>query len=88
MYYTYVLRSKKDRKNYTGWTIDIDRRLKEHNAGSNLSTKHRGPFEIIYYEACLNGDDARQREKYLKSGMGKRYLTHRLREWATYGASP
>jgi len=43
-------------------------RCRGHNA------RGRGPFELKYYEACLNKEDARQREKYLKSGMGKRYL--------------
>jgi len=36
---------------------------------------------LIYYEACLNEQDARQREKYLKSGMGKRYLKNRLKRF-------
>ena len=87
MYYTYVLRSKKDNKFYTGWTKDLERRLEEHNAGKNFSTKYRTPLEVVYYEACLNEDDAKQREKYLKSGIGKRYLKHRLRRWATYPVS-
>jgi len=45
------------------------------------STKGRGPFELIYYEMCLNKDDAVAREKYLKSGMGKRYLKNRLKRF-------
>ena len=81
MYYTYVLQSKKDNKFYTGWTQDLKNRLKEHNNGKVDSTKWRIPLELIYYEACLNEDDARQRERYLKSGIGKRYLKHRLRQW-------
>jgi putative endonuclease len=39
---------------------------------------HRKPLELIYYEACLNEGDAKQREKYLKSGMGKKYLRYRI----------
>lgn len=81
MYYTYVLRSIKDTKFYTGSTNDLRKRLKEHNGGKVPSTKGRGRFEVIYYEACLNEQDARTREKYLKSGMGKRYIRNRLRRF-------
>jgi putative endonuclease len=78
MYYVYVIQSKKDNQFYTGFTRDLQDRLREHNVGGVPSTKKRGPFELIYYEACLNEQDALAREKYLKSGMGKRYLKNRL----------
>ncbi len=77
-YYTYVLRSKKDGKFYTGCTRQLQKRLTEHNSGLNRSTKGRGPFELIYFEACLSEEAAFQREKHLKSGHGKRYLRNRL----------
>lgn len=73
-YYTYVLKSKKDRKWYTGYTDDLRKRFKMHNSNRTPSTKGRGPFELIYYEACLNQQDATAREKFLKSGPGKCYL--------------
>ncbi len=81
MYYTYVLKSEKDGKLYTGFTNDLRKRFTEHNAGKVMSTKHRGPFEVIYYEACLNEQDATAREKYLKTGMGKRFLKNRLKRF-------
>jgi len=81
MYYVYVIHSKKDNQFYTGFTRDLQNRLREHNAGRVSSTKGRGPFGLIYYEACLNEQDALAREKYLKSGMGKRYLKNRLRRF-------
>jgi putative endonuclease len=81
MYYTYVLQSKKDKKLYTGSTRDLRKRFKEHSYGKVVSTKGRGPLTLIYYEACLNEQDARAREKYLKSGMGKRYLRNRLKRF-------
>lgn len=77
-YYTYVLKSKKDGKMYTGSTQDLRKRLMQHNKGLSTYTKGRGPFEVIYYEACLLEDKARSRELFLKSGMGKRYLKNRL----------
>ena len=81
MQYVYVLQSKKDGKWYTGCTDDLRKRFNEHNKGQVLSTKGRGPFEIIYVEGSLNSGDAFAREKYLKSGMGKRYLKNRLKRF-------
>ncbi len=79
MFYTYLLKSKKDGHLYTGSTNNLRERLKQHNAGKSSYTKKHRPYDIIYYEACLSEEDARSRELYLKSGMGKRYLKNRLR---------
>jgi putative endonuclease len=81
MYYTYILLSKKDKRLYTGFTGDLRKRFSAHNAGKVPATKNRGPFELVYYEACLNEQDATAREKYLKTGMGKRYLKNRLKRF-------
>ena len=80
-YYIYVLESEKDGSWYTGYTADLKNRIKEHNSGYTNSTKNRTPWRLIYYEACLSEDDARSREKYLKSGMGKRYIRNRLKDY-------
>ena len=80
-YYTYVLKSQVDNNLYTGFTVDLQKRIAEHNNGLCQSTKHRTPFTLIYYEACLNKFDAISREKYLKSGMGKRYLRNRMKKY-------
>ena len=80
-YYIYLLRSKLDSKLYTGFTSDLEKRLNEHNSGKVSSTKKRIPFEIIYFEFCLNIDDALHREKYLKTTYGKRYLKNRLKNY-------
>jgi len=80
-YYTYVLYSQKDERLYTGYTVDLGNRLKEHNTGKVFSTKGRLPINLIYYEGCLDEDDAKTREKYLKSGKGKKYLKKRLRRF-------
>ena len=79
MYYVYLLISEKDGNFYTGSTADLKRRFEEHNSGLVNSTKNRLPLKLIYYEACLNETDARNRERYLKSGMGKKYLRNRLK---------
>lgn len=66
MFYTYILKSKKDCKFYIGFTKDLKRRFAEHNNGDVFSTKLRRPFELIYYEAYKSEKDARRREKNLK----------------------
>lgn len=81
MFYTYILRNKKDGKLYTGATNDLRKRFKLHNQNQVVSTKGRGPFKLIYYEACLDSHDAFVREKYLKSGRGKHYLKARLKRF-------
>ncbi len=78
MFYTYVLKSKKDDKLYVGWTIDLKQRFKSHQEGKVVATKNRRPLELIYYEACKNKEKAIQREKYLKSGFGRSYLNNRI----------
>lgn len=77
-YYLYILQSLKDGKFYTGITRDLRKRVKEHNSGKNISTKHRRPFRLIYYEAYFLRSDAEARERYLKTSMGKRVLKKQL----------
>lgn len=79
MFYTYLLLSLKDGKWYTGFSDDLKRRFEEHNKGLVYATRLRRPFKLIYYESCLNENDAKARETYLKSGMGKRFLKNRLK---------
>lgn len=81
MFYVYVLRSEKDGRYYTGLTEDLRKRFTEHAKQVVESTKGRGPFEIIYYEACQDRLDAARREIYLKTGMGKRYIKNRLKRF-------
>ena len=82
-YYVYVLRSEKDKLCYVGYTKDLKSRFKLHNSGKVQSTKNRQPLKLIYYEYCLNQQDATHREKYLKSSWGKRYLKSRLKNYLT-----
>ena len=82
-YYTYVLKSSKDNKFYTGYTKNIKLRFEQHNQGSVESTKNRRPFKLIYFEACLNQKDALHREKYLKTFYGKMFIHKRLKSYLT-----
>ena len=81
MHYTYVLKSIRDDKFYIGYTNDLQKRIELHNAGRIESTKHRKSFDLIYYEASLNKEDAMKREKYLKTTYGHRYIRHRVRRY-------
>ncbi|MDP3935031.1 MAG: GIY-YIG nuclease family protein [Candidatus Giovannonibacteria bacterium] len=81
MFYTYVLQSIKNGRWYTGYTNDLRKRFNQHNENKSRYTNKRGPYKLIYYEACLNEEDARSRELYLKTGMGKRYLKNRLKRF-------
>lgn len=80
-FYVYVLLSEKDNQFYTGYTSNLRERLKLHEEGKVISTKNRLPIKLIYFEGCLNQQDATRREKYLKSGNGKIYLLNRLNKF-------
>ena len=75
--WVYVLRGSNG-KNYTGMTHDLTRRIREHNAGRTPADRSRGPFRLIYKEEHPDHATARQREKYLKSGGGRRWLKQHL----------
>ncbi|MBI2613246.1 MAG: GIY-YIG nuclease family protein [Candidatus Levybacteria bacterium] len=78
-YYVYILQSLKSNKWYTGYTNELRKRFNQHQENKSTYTKGRGPFNLIYYETSLREEDAIARERYLKSGMGKRYLKNRLK---------
>ena len=83
MYYTYVLRSKKDGKFYTGFTSDLKLRFEKHQKGQVESTKDRRPLELIYYEACIDRDDEKKKKKYLKTYHGRMFIKKRLKSYLT-----
>jgi len=66
---------------YTGYTRDLTERINLHHSGTVPSTSNRLPVRLIYFEACLTQRDALARERYLKSGMGKRYICNRLKTY-------
>lgn len=79
-FYTYILESLKDGKRYIGYTNDLKRRLEEHEKERSFSTKSRLPFRLIYFEGCLDEEDAKRRERYLKTTQGRRFIGLRLLE--------
>jgi len=78
MHYVYVLRSKKDDGLYIGYSANLRKRFDQHVTGESFATSYRGPWKLIYYEAYLERDDALGRERYLKSGSGRKFLKAQL----------
>jgi len=79
MYYVYILKSKFNGEIYIGSTNNLERRLKEHNSGVEISTKRYIPWSLYYYEAYLIEKLARIREKKLKyNGNAIRELKKRI----------
>lgn len=74
MYYTYAIKSESKNYIYVGITGDPERRIREHSLGYEKTTKPYRPFKTILIEKYTNRSDARKREKFLKSGIGKEYL--------------
>jgi putative endonuclease len=73
-YYVYVLQSKKDSSLYKGLTDNLERRMRQHSDGKCKSTINKRPLELIRVEHFDNRKDAREREKYYKSGIGREEL--------------
>jgi putative endonuclease len=71
MFYVYVLYSEQFNRHYTGLTENIERRLNEHNKGKTRSTKPYRPWKVIFLEECETRMNARNKEKFYKSGLGR-----------------
>jgi putative endonuclease len=74
MFFVYAIRSLNRTYIYVGLTENVERRFLEHQSGKNKTTKPYRPFEIILVEEFPTRIEAREREKYLKSGIGKEFL--------------
>lgn len=73
MFYVYFLKSLKNGKVYVGKTHQEPKiREKQHNQGANQWTKANRPLKLVYYETYVCKEDATNREKFYKSGIGKR----------------
>jgi putative endonuclease len=82
MFSVYLLESIQTGKWYIGYTpSDVKRRLEKHNNGEVQSTKAFKPWRLIYYEVYLDRRDATGREKFLKSGSGRKFLQKQLRHY-------
>ena len=80
-FYVYVIQSLHHDFVYVGITKDLKRRFTEHTTGKNVSTKPYVPYPLIFYEAYLSEQDAKKREKYLKTTKGKVTLRQMLKNY-------
>ena len=74
MFTVYALRSLSRNYIYVGMTSDLSKRLDRHNCGYERTTKPYRPFELIYSEVVETRVEARIRERYFKSGIGRDFL--------------
>jgi predicted GIY-YIG superfamily endonuclease len=78
MYYTYILLSEKSHIFYYGYTGDLRKRVKEHNSGISKATKSHIPWRLVWYGAFETEQQAKDFERYIKSGSGKAFAYKRL----------
>ena len=74
MYWVYAISSIRRNYIYVGLTSNLEERIRRHNNGYERTTKAYLPFRLIYSEKLNSRSEARVREKYLKSGIGKEFL--------------
>ncbi len=80
MFYVYIIYSHKIKKCYKGSTIDLRRRISDHNNGNVRSTKFGMPWHLLYYEGFKNKVYCRREELFLKSGNGRDRIKYLLNE--------
>ncbi|MGB9772973.1 MAG: GIY-YIG nuclease family protein [Bacteroidota bacterium] len=80
-FFVYILISAEGHR-YIGHTSDITRRLYEHNSGLCHSTKHGHNWEVVHLEKFSSRAEAMNREKWLKSGIGRSWLQANIAGWS------
>lgn len=73
-YIVYILQSLSAKKSYVGVTDNLKRRFKEHNSGKHFYTKRYIPWKIIHTKEYPNFQEARAKEKYLKTTAGRKVM--------------
>lgn len=81
MHYVYILKTDYNDELYVGCSNNLKRRLVEHNSGKSPATKNKIPYTLIHYEAFLNKEDAYERESFLKTGWGKKFIKKNLKNY-------
>ncbi len=76
MFFVYI-RSEVNGYFYVGLTHSVSNRVIQHNKGMTRSTKPYRPWKLFFFEKYETRAEARNREKYLKSGIGKDYIKHK-----------
>jgi len=75
MFYVYIIKSERNGKRYVGSTAKLpEERVKDHNSGTNKFTMHNRPWNLLTFETFLTKNETLKREKFLKSGQGRKWL--------------
>ncbi|HEV57887.1 MAG TPA: GIY-YIG nuclease family protein [Phycisphaerales bacterium] len=81
-YFVYILESASTGKRYIGQTDDLERRVAEHNSREHnpckFTSKHPGPWRLVYHESCETRSEAMRRERWLKSGVGRQWIADHM----------
>lgn len=84
-YSVYLLEDPTDKSWYIGYSTNLEKRLEYHRTKRVVSTRRKKALNVIYCECYLNKQDALGREKFLKSGAGRKFLKKQLIHYlATY----
>ena len=78
MFTTYVLRSENNGSLYIGYTVDLDRRIIEHNTSQSGYTRNYKPWELVYFEEFGSKSEAIKRERFFKTGKGREYIKKKI----------
>ena len=74
MAYVYILKSIKSNSYYVGSTKDINRRIKQHNAGNVTSTKYKRPYKLVFSQEIIDIKQARQIERKIKNWKRRDFI--------------
>ncbi len=74
MCWLYILKNEVTNKYYTGSTINLKKRLKQHSRGNTRTTRVLKTYQLVYWEKFDKIDVARRREKQIKSYKSKKYI--------------
>jgi len=77
-YNVYLLEDEYDKSWYIGFSTNLEKRIEYHRTKRVISTRNKKKLNVIYCECYLNKKDALGREKFLKSGSGKKFLRKQL----------
>ncbi len=87
MHYVYILKSEKVKRFYVGYTIDLKRRILEHNDGNTRSTRPFRPWKMIYWEQFDSKSEAYKREWHLKHAKGRKEKLEIIDKYADHPLS-
>ena len=81
MFYTYILECS-DGSFYTGYTNDLERRVRVHNMGNGAKyTRARLPCRLVYYETFISKSEAMKREYFIKHRMTRNDKVDLIRDF-------